>query len=49
MYMGTDLHLLSYKLTNFFAGREEIGIFSDPQGHKLHETEMSLPALSGIS
>lgn len=35
--MGTDLHLLSYKVPNFFAGREEIRIFSKPQGHKLHE------------
>lgn len=49
MYVGTDLHLLSYKVPYFFARWEEIGIFSKPHGHKLHENEMSLAALSDIS
>lgn len=47
--MGTDLHLFFYKVPYFFPGREEIGIFSEPQGHKLHENEMSLAALSDTS
>lgn len=37
MYVGTDLHLLSYNVPYFSAWREEIGIFSKPQGHKLYE------------